>query len=326
MGSRRTVRVALLVLMAAGLLASLELLRAPEATILWKAIFDAGHAPLFGLLALGLLGLSLLLLPWSRRDRWRHYVLALTVALGLGVLTEAWQFFGPRDADLWDLLRNALGASSFLLFAATLDPQMAARFPENRLPLRAMLRVVAVTVFLLPLVPAAVVGSAYLARNAAHPVIHEFRSYWESFFLETVNSRVTLAYLPEDLRGEDPENLVLEAKFYGGHDYPRVFFHEPYPDWSGYEALAFTVWSGQDEPVRLVFRVADAPREARKPDPFKRVLRVEPGVNRFRIPLAEIRDDEPDREFDLSRVWRFSLVVRKPPETVVLYVDDFRLE
>jgi hypothetical protein len=99
---RRRARVALFLGIAAGLMALVILVQTPDRGILWSAAFDAGHAPLFGLFALVILGaLSAGGGPTGGRTglpRTRDYILAFAVTVAFGGLSEILQGLGSRDA------------------------------------------------------------------------------------------------------------------------------------------------------------------------------------------------------------------------------------
>ena len=115
-----------------GLLAILVLVDAPERTRFWDALFDAGHAPLFGFIALLTRGVLTQAFPaWTGR-RWSGVALGFTIALG--AVTEALQVLLPaRESSGGDLLRDAVGAAAFLLLrGAWMDPGTARGLPRAR--------------------------------------------------------------------------------------------------------------------------------------------------------------------------------------------------
>jgi hypothetical protein len=310
--------------LAVGAILLLEFGRVPEDTLWWRTAFDAGHALVFGVFAVGVLGLLRRYLDGDDARRRRAYGAAFVLATVAGVVTELGQVAATRDADPWDALRDVVGAAAFLLFAATLDGDLV-RWPARPwIPVRGVVRVVAVTVLLFAFVPLAVVATSYGFRNAAFPHLLDFESYWESRFVRTHDASVTLGYLPDPWR--DPNRIVGVVRFEPAR-WPSLDLREPYPDWRGFRALTLRVWSEQSERVKLAIRIDDAHSAdtGAFADRFNRKLAVEPGENRFEIPLADLAAVR-DGRFDLGDVRRLMLFLDGPDRAVQLYVDDLRLE
>ena len=92
--SRFSLRGAWRLIPALLLLAGMEFAPRP-AHPTWNAVFDSGHAVLFGVVALVFLG-------WLRSEGvsgWKSFGIALLAAAATGAASEALQFPGPRDAD-----------------------------------------------------------------------------------------------------------------------------------------------------------------------------------------------------------------------------------
>jgi hypothetical protein len=101
---------------------------------------------------------------------------------------------------------------------------------------------------------------------------------------------------------------------------------EPYPDWSGYDRLSFTVYSGMKEPVSIVVRIDDAQHDNRYTDRFNRRLVLQPGVNRVSIPLSEVRNSPRGRKMNMTRIQRVVLFAMHPGAPFTLHFDTVRLE
>jgi len=112
-GRRTALRAAFVVV----LLVLLVIGNAPERTLFWRTLFNAGHAPLFGVLALIIR--SMAAHHGSAPVRARASLIAFAASAFLGVAGEALQTLQPdRDVSLDDLLRDAAGAAAFLLLRA----------------------------------------------------------------------------------------------------------------------------------------------------------------------------------------------------------------
>ncbi|UCE03701.1 MAG: hypothetical protein JSW67_05815 [Candidatus Latescibacterota bacterium] len=299
------------------LLAMLELLRPPEVNMFWTAFFDAGHVPLFGILSLALLRLSFAL--WPQLHRILHYALAFVAAMSVGVAVEALQFFGPRDAELSDIVRNACGSAAMLLAACAHDPVLQLR--RRR---RALALALAVVVFLAPCVPVVSIALAYRARDAAFPRLADFESRWELRFVRAYQAQLERTTPPAGW-ARPAATRVGRVTFLRAR-YPGLALVEPAPDWSAYDRLVFAAYSGLQTPVQLVVRIHDIHHDNRYSDRFNRTISIAPGANRIVVPLADVRAAPRGREMDLTRIRQLAIFAVQPPEPFSLYFDDFRLE
>ena len=302
----------------------IDKLQPPEDTLLWDAFFDAGHAALFGLLSIVILVASMLLLPRSWPQR-RHYLLAFAVAVGLGIFTEALQVYGPRSADIGDILLNVLGTVAFLLFAATLDRRMTRRFERVGSRARPFFRVIAVLILCAAYLHFILLGVAYIQRAEAFPVICDFQSSWEGYFVDTNRVTVSIRELPEEW-AKNPKERLAYATFTPRRRYPWLGVLEPYPDWSGYDRLVFTLYSTADAPVEFGLRVDDYGENQRRTDRYDGRILVQPGINRIEIPLSEIREGPSSRTLDMKRIRRMIFYANRPSSPVSIFIDGFRLE
>lgn len=315
---------ALFAALAVGAILFLEYGRVPADTLWWTTAYDAGHALVFGVFAISVLGLLRRYLGEDDRGRRRAYLSAFVLAAVAGLATELAQVGIDRDADPWDLMRDVVGAAAFLLFTATLDGDLV-RWPARPwIPVKAIVRVAATALLLLAFVPLAVVGLGYVFRDAAFPHLLDFESYWEGRFVHVRDARVTLAFLPEPWT--DPNRVVGLVRFDAAR-WPGVQLREPYPDWTGHETLTFRVWSELDRELPLAIRIDDGRSLASGAyaHRFTKRIPISPGENRIELPLSEVSAARSGG-FDLADVRRLMLFLNGPDRPVELYVDDLRLE
>ena len=79
----------------------------PDNTDFWNALFDVGHAALFGVVTLFLLGIAAAVRP-KARDR-QIAAMAFAASVAFGAVTEIIQIFDPnRDASVSDFMRTLL--------------------------------------------------------------------------------------------------------------------------------------------------------------------------------------------------------------------------
>lgn len=296
-------------------------LRTPP-TLVGRAAFDVAHGPWFGLVALVVLGLLRALPRPSPRSGLPAYGAAFALTVGLGVLDEWRQVFTQRTPDPGDLLRDALGAASFLLLAASLDRELRRRLARSA-GRRALLRLAAFALFLPVLLPAVDAARAYARRNAAFPALLGFDAPWEEAFVRTLDAELARVPPPPGWRAQ-ASGRVGRVTFLAER-HPQLVVTEPVPDWSGYRELRFTVHSPLERPATLRLRVVDETLETWR-DRSDHELRIEPGPNRIAVPLAAIREGPQDRELDLTGIRRLSLHPVEPEPPFAIHLDDLRLE
>lgn len=286
----------------------------------WLTLFDIGHAPLFGAIALAILGMLLSSPLAAQQGRLRIYALALGLTLLVGVVSELLQLDTGRNRDPWDVARDALGAGAFLLFAATLDPR-ALRKSGASLRIRALSRAASALLLALACVPGVPVVYAYAQRAAALPRLCEFEGGWSSRFVGTNEAELALTWLPG---AEHHPAAAGRITFLPAH-YSSFKLLEPYPDWSGYESLHVAIYSELGREVELTLRIHDRWHENRYSDRFNRRLFIRPGNNEIEIPLLQVRTAPEGREMDMAAIRRLTLFAIEPTEPFSLYLVELRL-
>jgi len=291
-----------------GLLAVLQYLEPPNRSLAWISVFDAGHVPLFGAIALAVFQF-LLATPLANRSRPLLYALALVITILIGEFSEWLQIGTDRNSDPRDVVNDAIGACSFLLLAATRDPHALSKSSIGS-KLRTTCRIIALGLLVIAFAPTAQVARAYAQRAAAFPALCDFAGTWETRFVTT--SYAHLEYT--SLRDESGRVIPVAHVQFEPVRTAAFTLLEPYPDWKGHSAdgtghqrLRVVARSELDRPVDLVLRIHDRRHDGRPSDRFSRRLSFLPGLNAFSIPLAEIQAAPEGRELDLSAIRRLSL-------------------
>ena len=298
-------RLAPRLLLLAALLVVLVAGETPERTRFWQALFDFGHAPLMGVAALVVRDLLA-----ARGGAWprRAPVAAFALTVGLGAAVEALRMLQPdRTASLTDLSRDAAGAAAFLLLRDGLR--------TNRAGLRRLLPSLAgVAVLAAASAGFARTAALYVERDRALPTLFALDgSWWERELMTTLDSRLT------------PGPRLARLDLAPG-TYPGISFDEPYPDWRRYHRLVVEIVSDLDAPFPMAIRIHDAAHNQRYEDRFTRRFIVQPGENRYDIPLAAVRRAPLGREMDLSRIRGFMIFTRRLQRPTHVYLRPLRLE
>lgn len=295
----------------------------PDNTHIWNEIQNTGHTPLFGVIALLLLGISTRLLGERIRNRRTHYAIAFIGACLLGAITEFAQIIGPRDADLGDLLRDVAGAISFLGLFMFFDSGFKKSRHQISDQFRKKVLILSILVTLGSLVPLTLSSTAYLQRNSAFPLLCDFDSYWGKRFLITESARLKIVPPPEGMnaaRGKVGQ-LALRAG-----EYPGFGILEPYSDWGAYKTLEFNIYSPLDSTVNIHIRVEDFHHDGDFTDRFNRTLSIVPGENHISISLLDIQVAPRGREMDMSAIAAIHFFAVDLRQRLTLYFDNVHLQ
>jgi hypothetical protein len=215
---------------------------------------NSAHGPAFAIV-------TLILIALLRRARGRNasilsdYSLAIAGALLLGALIELMQLATGRDASFSDLGRDTLGALAATGLFTLVDPRVRA-LPLHR-PTRLIGSLVGVASTLILVAPLSITGAAYLQRHRSFPTLVDFSSPLSAYFLG-VYSAVTVEReaLPDALSGGREGSIGLHARLAGNKGW-SIALWEPYPDWRGYQRLAFDLANPTEFPLLLQVRVRD---------------------------------------------------------------------
>jgi hypothetical protein len=311
-------------MLLAGLLSFMMFGQEPERTRFWGSFYHAGHVPLFGLVAVSVLGLL-----WSRGASLaspRPWWTAFAVSVALGGTTEVLQIFqSGRDASVWHFLRDVAGSASFLLVAATVGwtgghgslIRSAGRRALTGLGVVAMLGAAGFDL--------AATVTRYGERDLAFPVLFAADgSSWERSFVVAQDCVLTPHARPAGLAVSFDGPLARLDLKAGG--FPGITFDEPFPDWTGARSLVLTFISDLDTPTPLVIRVHDARHDNRSEDRFNRRLLVLPGFNRIVIPLDDVRRAPDRREMDMRHITRIIIFAPRPTSPTHVYIGPIRLD
>jgi hypothetical protein len=315
---------AVLFLLALALLSTLVVAETPGNTRLWAEIFNAGHAPLFGVVAVITLILSANILRSHFKHHMDHYIFSLFSCAVFGVVTELIQGQIGRDADPYDVLRDVAGAAAFLLAMATLDPAFKTRRLFSRLIARLSLRIVAALILVSTSTSAIIWCAAYFERDRRFPVLCEYDSYLSNLFLIPEYAAVSAVNPPQGWVG-DPVSKIGKLTF-DLSTYPGLTFNEPYPDWTGYSFMSFDVFSPLGNSARLSVRVHDIHHNWDINDRFTKTFEIEPGINHISISMEDIRNAPVGRKMDMAAIRQIIIFTDSPAEPFSLYISPLKLQ
>jgi hypothetical protein len=290
------------IVVAALLILSFRLADEPR---LLQELEDSGHVLLFGIVSL------FVLRDW--KAGWKSYVLAGLATTALGIGTELVQWVEGGDADVYDVLRDGLGAAAFLGFAWTYYHRETNKW-------NLLIRLGAFLIVLGSFVTPCLTAVALAHRWEEFPAIADFGFSLESRFCSATNARFEVASPPGQSRMHAVRVTFQPAPYSG------FAVHGPWPDWTDHRELSFTVYSQLSEDVSLNLRIHDVEHDKRYQDRFNKELSIQPGLSKVSIPLTAVERAPKGRLMELRRIRTIGLFVIKRSESFDLYFSEFRLE
>lgn len=271
-----------------------------------RTVENAGHAPLFFFLTLGVI---FAMRNHPRFPGVRVYALAGLIGAGAGFLSELIQKPLSRDASWEDVVADTIGVVCALALYALFDRRSKMR-AWHRLGALAV-AVSCIAIFITPIVRMA---RAYVHRNAQFPVLADFHSRIELYW--TMSLGVNREIVDNALEVE----LVAD-------EFPGVAFHEPVPDWRRFRILVIDVENPEGKPLNLGVRVHDRHHTRAFNDRFNRRFKLEPFERRtLRIPLEDIRHGPKQRLMDMAHISDITLFRGGTTGSRRLRVYSMRLE
>lgn len=280
----------------------------------WYDFFDAGHFPLFALLAL--------LIYWSPPavglKLEKRCAVAAGIAATFAILIELFQPWVGRTASSTDLINGLLGIAA----AASGAYLWARKSPRVVRMLHAVLTLVVAVLLLLPAI------SEYRAlhwRSTQFPLLAGFETELEMALWRGMTS---LPSAPTSLQRSTEHatdgSFALDIETRGGA-YPGVRYSAGQLDWSGHDALVLDLFNPGESFV-LNIRIDDDGDCTLFAQRFNRRIPLEPGLQTLRIPTADIRQGPRERELNLQAIRSVYLFTGKHDAPRRFYVDHARLE
>lgn len=300
--SKRLENPATAAALALAVLAAVTFVDLPGAKRWTEVLQDAGHVPAFALVAACLYHLLRTATPaWPAPVR--GAVLAATGATALGAMVEVAQHFLHRDASLGDIGRDACGAVGAAALLLLLD----SRAPHDR-GLSRLLAILtlagAAVIAALPLVDCA---RAYRRRQALFPVLADFRSPLDLYFLRPADPPVARQCLATARAEHQCHDWALYAP-YTRATWAGPVFEEMQADWRGRRELCLEVSNPNPQPFTLVVALNDDAYAGDVADRYTGLTRIGAHTRRtLCLPLAEIAVTPGGRAMDLRHVDRLAI-------------------
>lgn len=286
-----------LMVMAGALMALVLGTALPSKPKMFAILNDTAHIPVFGILALIIW--RLIEHRWHAARPAAAYLNAFVVTTVLGGLIEIIQAFIGRDAALSDVGRDMLGAGCALGILAARDArlwQVGSRFKGH-----ATVAILAIGCGLWALYPVVEVTLAYARRAAVFPVLAQFSTPLDLYFLSSGAADLSLQALPAQwAQAADQQSLRVDFKV---GNWPGVTHEEPAPDWRNFGSLGVDITNPMSTPLPIAVRVHDAWHNLQYQDRFNRTFQLAPLSRQIiHIPMADIQHGLVGRALDLAHI------------------------
>ena len=285
-------------------------------------IQNMGHIFIFGFTSLVILRILTTLLKHLGKKLSNVYYYAFFISLALGVLTEILQIPGARDADPFDVLRDMVGILVFLSIWMVVD-RKPDRLPKALIGIKRWLISGSLALLVIILIPSLVKAYSAIYKLNEFPVICDFDSTWDQYFLKARNLTFKRTKLPSDMIHFSDSVVGLIAPVKG--EYPSLIFSNVKTDWTGFDTLSFTVYSDIEQNIPLIIRINDKKHNNNYDDRYNQQLIVEKGVNKYHILLTDVENAPRSRKMDMKNVKSIVVFFGNYEKSWVLYLDDFKL-
>jgi hypothetical protein len=288
------------------------------ATFLSKKILNNSHLLLFAVLGCIILRLvnfnSGAVSEWPRRN----YLKSILLGSGFALLSEWLQQFVGREFEVRDILLNLAGI--LLIHGGCYLWAIRRDFSKVSLTFKTLFFTGSVALMGLLLWDLAVTLQHYFYLERQLPAITSFEEEWE-FFRWELNDSTRAKIVPDPA---SPGRRCLKVDCRRGA-YPGVALEYPPQNWQPYQALSFSVWHPESEPLALNVRIDDQPDGMPNRNMVYFEFEIKSGRNNIRIPFQEIRARAVKSAFDFSNVRRVIFFLERPDRRRVFYLDDLRL-
>ncbi|MEM7432692.1 MAG: hypothetical protein AAF351_12270 [Pseudomonadota bacterium] len=234
--------------------------------------------------------------------------------------TEFLQFFGPRDADLRDLLHNVTGIVGFLGSMALFDKSVRHRIRGWRTP---AIAVVAAIGLVAAISPGAWYAYSIAAQYQALPLLQSFETRWERQSIRRFwNRRFHLRPAPSTW----PEDSGLVVELRGTDENIAYIDLAPYPHWHHYRNLTFT--ASTNGPFELGLRIIVRDFEFSYANRIQSIVDVTIGQKpaTITIPLGEISSASESRPLRMNEITGLLFRLHTADEDQSIFIDEIRLE
>lgn len=273
------------------------------------------HGPGFGIVAV-----LALVIGGFHGSIHARYTKAASAAIALAIISEIAQIPGAREAQVSDLLVDALGIAAFLGCIALFDHRVKEHLGRRR---KVFLMLIVIPAVAMTLLPTFWLTFALAMRGAAIPQILSFDKVWEDTYSSAETGRLALIDAPSGWPVESGKIALLTS----AGQFGLMLHVYPYPDWSQYAGVSFVAATTDGISRRIAIGLWDlAPKEAASASRYYTTKMIHPQPARYCLSFRDVTAESGEREFDLTHVSELLLGATRHVQGEELLVDDIRLE
>jgi VanZ family protein len=279
----------------------------------WEIFWNLGHIAAYSLWTYLLIKYFP---PLNRQSYGYQWIGAMGPALLLGVIIEMIQKrYLDRTADLNDIIKNMIGCAFALTF---LTPVRHHTKPYYLLFLKIGILILVIAEFL-PFAQA--ITDEWIAKEQ-FPALGTFETPFETTRWDPINSKLRVS---RDIKSQGKASLRIDltATKYSGAtlEYlPR--------DWRGFASIRFDLYNPQKFPLKMICRINDFEHNRNgyhRQDRFNQTMMIEPGWNRFKIPMERVQNAPKNRRMNMTEIESFAIYAYQLNRPRTIYLDDLRL-
>lgn len=308
--------IALIILASVGAIAVAHRFDPAQPSQLADKLLHSLHGP-------GFAAVALVLFAAFRRYRRgpSNYLQAGVAAMAIGVLSEAAQIPGPRDAQVSDLIVDGIGIVGVLGILALFDREITSLLRKRH---KRMLAITSIVALAATFSPTFWYGYVIVEQSRAMPRLITFEHLWETAtYRQSHRRRPELRASPSGWPGSGDTVAYAEESGRSGI-FIRLY---PYPDWSGYSSLRFVAASGSSSSHDIMIAIRDIrPGYETNTNRYTERFIVGPDPSWYEISLEKVRAVEQQRPFDIGHVESLVLSATTPGSQATILMGDFRLE
>lgn len=305
----RTLNVVLILVVVAAATIAIHLLPGLDSSRLENSIRNSLHLILFALVA----AVTYALAPSGPTGK---FLIALTIAITIGILSELAQRLSGGKFDVTDLFRDLSGAATMLIALLFLSASRSARRGTLK---RHTFQILAFAIAVVVILPLTFWTSALLFERNQHPVVLDFDSRYSMYRYAPINAALTLVSIPTK-RNNRLAELLLSKRGRSG-----LAIQTAYYDWSNETMLVFSAEVVEGSTANLTIHINDETNLGNFIDTGSGSIILADGWQEYRIPvLSTIR--EAGRGDEVTNIRQLVILARDKQAGARLRLDDIRLE
>ncbi len=271
-----------------------------------KHAWNMGHIIYFAILPLAII----LCINIENIKSWHQISIAFGMAVVFGTLLELFQSSFGRTFDVFDLMRNVIGAMVGVSFIC----------PVRRV-IPGVIKLLTLGLVATQLYPIAEALSDEYHMRRDFPILSDFET---PFQIQRWEGSATMSVV-KDIGSTKSRALKAVLPI---TKYPGVSLKYFLPDWHLYKRFQFKVYSPYPKPLSLTCRIHDEAHEEAVQhfdDRFNKTFQINSGWNTISIDLIEVGQAPKNRLMDLTSIRGIIIFAVSPALPLTIYIDDLRL-